>query len=60
MALSLSTARRLRAGGLAWTPALRDCFGIPVPVNILGRVIGDATRFRAVKDGTQVQITRAD
>ena len=29
------------------------------PVNILGRVIGDATRFRAVKDGARVQITRA-
>ena len=56
----MSTAQRLKAAGLAWTPALRDCFGIPVPVNILGRVIGDATRFRAVKDGTQVQIIRAD
>jgi len=30
------------------------------PVNILGRVIGDATRFRAVKDGMRVQIVRAD
>ena len=30
------------------------------PVNILGRVIGDATRFRAVKDGMRVQIIRAD
>ena len=29
------------------------------PVNILGRVTGDATRFRAVKDGARVQITRA-
>jgi hypothetical protein len=30
------------------------------PVNFLGRVIGDATRFRAVKDGTQVKLARAD
>ena len=30
------------------------------PVNILGRVIGDATRFRAVKVGMRVQIIRAD
>ena len=30
------------------------------PVNILGRVIGDATRFRDVKDGMRVQIIRAD
>ena len=30
------------------------------PVNILGRVIGDATRFRNVKDGMRVQIIRAD
>jgi len=29
------------------------------PVNILGRVTGDATRFRAVRDGTRVKITRA-
>jgi hypothetical protein len=29
------------------------------PVNILGRVLGDATQFRAVPGGTQVQITRA-
>ena len=28
------------------------------PVNLLGRVIGDATRFRAVKDGTHVRLTR--
>jgi uncharacterized protein len=28
------------------------------PVNILGHVIGDATQFRAVKDGTRVCITR--
>ena len=27
--LSLSTARRLKAAGLAWTPALHDFFGIP-------------------------------
>jgi len=30
------------------------------PVNLLGRVIGDATRFRAVKDGTQVKLARQD
>ena len=30
------------------------------PVNLLGRVIGDATRFRAVKDGTQVKLARED
>ena len=30
------------------------------PVNVLGRVIGDATRFRAVKDGTHVKLTRED
>ena len=29
-------------------------------VNLLGRVIGDATRFRAVKDGTQVKLARQD
>ena len=28
------------------------------PVNILGRVIGDATRFRAVKDGARVTLAR--
>jgi hypothetical protein len=28
------------------------------PVNILGRVIGDATRFRAIKDGARVAIAR--
>ena len=28
------------------------------PVNLLGRVIGDATRFRAVKDGAHVRRTR--
>jgi hypothetical protein len=28
------------------------------PVNLLGHVIGDATRFRAVKDGTRVILTR--
>jgi len=27
--LSLSTARRLKVAGLAWTPALHDFFGIP-------------------------------
>jgi hypothetical protein len=27
--LSLSTARRLKAAGLAWTPCLHDFFGIP-------------------------------
>jgi len=30
------------------------------PVNILGRVLGDATRFRAVQDGAPVRITRAE
>lgn len=30
------------------------------PVNILGRVVGEATRFRAVQDGAPVQITRAE
>jgi hypothetical protein len=30
------------------------------PVNILGRVIEDATRFRNVKDGMPVRIIRAD
>ena len=29
------------------------------PVNILGRVLGDATVFRAVKSGATVQIERA-
>jgi hypothetical protein len=29
MVLSLSTARRLKAAGLAWTPALHDFFGVP-------------------------------
>jgi uncharacterized protein len=28
------------------------------PVNILGRVIGDATQFRSVRDGTRVRLTR--
>jgi hypothetical protein len=28
------------------------------PVNILGRVVGDATQFRTVRNGAQVQITR--
>ena len=30
------------------------------PVNILGRVAGDATRFRAVQDGALVQIARIE
>jgi hypothetical protein len=30
------------------------------PVNILGRMLGDATQFRAVRHGTPVQITRAE
>jgi hypothetical protein len=30
------------------------------PVNILGRMLGDATQFRAVRHGTSVQITRAE
>lgn len=30
------------------------------PVNILGRVAGDATQFRAVRDGEQVRISRAE
>jgi hypothetical protein len=30
------------------------------PVNILGRVLGDATRLRAVRDGAWVRITRAE
>ena len=29
------------------------------PVNVFGRVDGDATRFRAVKDGTRVTIERS-
>jgi hypothetical protein len=29
------------------------------PVNILGRVSGDATQFRAVRGGTSVKLTRA-
>ena len=28
------------------------------PVNVLGRVLGDATLFRAVKDGEKVRIAR--
>ena len=28
------------------------------PVNILGRVLGDATLFRAVREGTKIHITR--
>lgn len=28
------------------------------PVNILGRVVGDATAFRAVRNGEQVRLTR--
>jgi hypothetical protein len=27
------------------------------PVNVLGRVLGDATRFRAVQSGEQVRLT---
>ena len=30
------------------------------PVNILGKVLADATRFRAVKSGSKVRITRAE
>jgi hypothetical protein len=30
------------------------------PVNVLGRVLGDATQFRAVRSGTQIRIERAD
>jgi uncharacterized protein len=30
------------------------------PVNILGRVLGDATRLRGVRDGARVRITRAE
>ena len=30
------------------------------PVNILGRVTGDATQFRGVRGGTTVRITRAE
>lgn len=30
------------------------------PVNILGRVLGDATQFRQVSSGTKVQLSRAD
>jgi hypothetical protein len=30
------------------------------PVNILGRVLGDATQLRAVKDGDLVRIARAE
>ena len=30
------------------------------PVNILGRVLGDATQFRAVEAGTQVRIARLE
>lgn len=30
------------------------------PVNILGHVLGDTTLFRAVREGTQVQITRLE
>lgn len=29
------------------------------PVNILGRVLGDATQLRGVRGGTQVRLTRA-
>lgn len=30
------------------------------PVNILGHVLGDATRFRAVRAGTRVRLTPAE
>jgi hypothetical protein len=30
------------------------------PVNILGRVLGDATAFRAVRNGEKVRITQRD
>ena len=30
------------------------------PVNILGKVLGDATRFRGVRSGTRVRITQAE
>jgi hypothetical protein len=30
------------------------------PVNILGRVLGDATLFRAVREGTRVHLTRME
>ncbi len=30
------------------------------PVNILGRVIGDATAFRSVADGATVRLTRSE
>ena len=30
------------------------------PVNVLGRVSGDATQFRAVRDGATVRLSRAD
>ena len=30
------------------------------PVNILGRVLGDATQFRAVRSGEKVRLVRAD
>jgi len=30
------------------------------PVNILGRVLGDATRFRDVREGTRVRVARAE
>ncbi len=30
------------------------------PVNILGRVVGDATRLRAARSGAAVRLTRAD
>ncbi|GIK37947.1 MAG: hypothetical protein BroJett011_17800 [Chloroflexota bacterium] len=30
------------------------------PVNILGRVLGDATQFRAVPSGAKVQLVRAE
>ncbi len=30
------------------------------PVNILGRVLGDATRFRSVRSGARVRLTRVE
>ena len=30
------------------------------PVNVLGQVLGDATRFRAVRGGTRVRVTRSE
>jgi hypothetical protein len=30
------------------------------PVNVLGRVLGDATRFRSIREGAAVEITRRE